>query len=126
MNWHPDRPPMMWHEPWWHAWQTIIPILLILILGGALIWLVVRMKAVQADLTRGAATTAGPATPPPADAALAHARMRYANGEIDRDSFLAIWRDLGGAPASGGSTRPNVADENPAPAAQEDPPPADA
>jgi uncharacterized membrane protein len=31
---------------------------------------------------------------------LAHARMRYASGEIGRDEYLQITRDLGGTPAA--------------------------
>jgi uncharacterized membrane protein len=31
---------------------------------------------------------------------LTHARMRYASGEIDRDEYLQITRDLGGTPAA--------------------------
>ena len=104
MNWHPDRPPMLWHEPWWHTWQAVIPILLILILGGVVIWLVVRMNRMEsAPASPGATASAGPPVIPPTDAALAHARMRYASGEIDRDAFLAIFTDLGGTLPAGGA-----------------------
>jgi hypothetical protein len=116
MNWHPDRPPMLWHEPWWHTWQALIPILLILILGGVAIWLLIGMKRMQAAAAGpGAATPTGPPVPAPTDAALAHARMRYANGEIDRDAFLAIWADLGGAPPTGGAVATPALDGDPAP-----------
>lgn len=102
MNWHPDRPPM-WHEPWWQTWHGWVPLLLILILAGVVIWLVVRMNRME----HARATSASPPAPvpagsgaptPAADPALEQARMRYANGEIDREAFLAIWADLGGAP----------------------------
>ena len=116
MNWHPDRPPMLWHEPWWHTWQAVIPILLILILGGVVIWLVVRMNRMEAaPASHRATASAGPPVAAPADAALAHARMRYANGEIDRDAFLAIWTDLGGTPADGGSTAATAPGDAPSP-----------
>lgn len=114
MNWHPDRPPMLWHEPWWHTWQAVIPILLILILGGVVIWLVVRMNRMEtAPAVAPAPAGGGPPIAAPDDAALAHARMRYANGEIDRDTFLAIWTDLGGAPPTGGTTSAAASDDAP-------------
>ena len=114
MDWHPDRPPMLWHEPWWHTWHVLIPLLLILILGGVVIWLVVRMNRMQAVATMpGVAAPPASAVAAPADAALAHARMRYANGEIDRDAFLAIWTDLGGAPPAAEGAAAPAPDDGP-------------
>lgn len=115
MNWHPDRP-MMWHEPWWQTSRGLIPLLLILVLAGVVIWLVVRMNRMPAaSSTAGSPGTAQGAPPPrgiapPVDPALAHARMRYANGDIDRDTFLAIWVDLGGAPPVAGGGAPEDMD----------------
>ncbi len=120
MNWHPDRPPM-WHEPWWHTWHGWVPLLLILILAGVVIWLVVRMNRME----HARAMTAPPPTPIPAgstasapgapDPALEQARMRYANGEIDREAFLAIWSDLGGAPPDGDAGTPPTGGVDPEP-----------
>ena len=112
MNWHPDRP-MMWHEPWWQTSRGLIPLLLILVLAGVVIWLVVRMNRMQTAgspaVARGTPPPQGIAPPqgtPPVDPALAHARMRYANGDIDRDTFLAVLVDLGGTPPIAGGGAP--------------------
>ena len=115
MNWHPDRPPMLWHDPWWHTWQGVIPILLVLVLGAVVIWMAVRMNRMQAAAQGAHAAGSGSAASAPAaaptDPALEHARMRYANGEIDRDTFLSIWTDLGGAPVAGGTPGPEAGDD---------------
>lgn len=100
MIWHPDRAPG-WHEPWWSSWHTVVPLLLVLILGGLVIWLALRLNKLQGASAAGPVPTGGAASaagPVAVDAALATARMRYANGEMDRDTFLAISTDLGGAP----------------------------
>jgi hypothetical protein len=102
MMWHPDRAPG-WHDPWWSSWHTLVPLLLLLILGGLVIWLALRLNKLQTANAAGAAPdgVAGAAPSPVAvDAALTTARMRYANGEMDRDTFLAISGDLSGAPSA--------------------------
>ena len=111
---------MLWHEPWWHTWQAVIPIMLILILGGVVIWLVVRMDRMESVPAVGgtmapAMAPVGPPVAGPADAALAHARMRYAKGEIDRDTFLAIRSDLGGTPPAGGAAPEAAPGDAPSP-----------
>ena len=120
MTWHPDRSPM-WHEPWWQTWHGWVPLLLILILAGVVIWLIVRMNRME----HASAVTTPPPAPVPAgsgaptpgapDPALEQARMRYANGEIDREAFLAIWTDLGGAPPSGDAGAAPTGDVDPQP-----------
>jgi hypothetical protein len=94
MMWHPDRAPG-WHDPWWSSWHTLVPLLLLLILGALVIWLALRLNKLQTANVTGAAPS-----PVAVDAALATARMRYANGEMDRDTFLAISGDLSGAPSA--------------------------
>ena len=104
MNWRPDAP-TMWHEPWWHHWPGLISLILLIVLAGLVIWLLVRVSRLEAPRVAPAIApaampiaTSGGAT----DAALEQARMRYANGELDRDAFLAMSGDLGGpAPTDG-------------------------
>ena len=64
-------------------------LLILLVLGGLVVW----------SLLRPGARHAPPPPPPPAsgppDPALEQARLRYARGEIDRDQFVRIARDLG-------------------------------
>lgn len=68
------------------AWQAWIPMILLLVLVGLVIWAVIRA-------TSGKSTPqpAGPATDPAMDTL----RMTYAKGEIDRDEFVTRARDLG-------------------------------
>jgi hypothetical protein len=46
---------------------------------------------------------------------LTHARMRYANGEIGRDEYLQITRDLGGTPAPAAAAEEAPTEERPPP-----------
>ena len=62
-------------------------LLILLILGGLLVWSLIRPGGRHAPL-RPPAAGAG-------DPALEQARLRYARGEIDRDEFVRIARDLG-------------------------------
>jgi uncharacterized membrane protein len=66
----------------------LIFLLLLLVLVGLVVWSVLRPGGRH-----------GPPPPPPGhgpgDAALEQARLRYARGEIDRDEFVRISRDLG-------------------------------
>ena len=111
MNWRPDAPPTMWHEPWWHHWPGLISLVLLLVLAGLVIWLLVRVSRLEAA---GSATVAAvpAAVPGPsnsaADAALEQARMRYANGDLDRDAFVAMSRDLGAPTPDDPSSPPEV------------------
>jgi putative membrane protein len=49
-------------------------------------------------LTRGGSSVAAAA--PGGDAALESVRMRYARGEIDRDTFIRVSTDLGAPPST--------------------------
>ena len=89
------------HEPWWGPFQTILPLLLLVVLVGVVVWLIVRTSRQPVAATPGAAF-AGPRP----DAALEHARMRYAQGEIDRDQYLRITQDLSGAEPGGPTAEP--------------------
>jgi hypothetical protein len=72
------------------------------------VWAVLRLTS------QGPARSGGqPLAVPPqggVDAALQHARYRYARGEIDRDEFLLISNDLG-APVSPPPPAPAAAEE---------------
>jgi putative membrane protein len=92
--WCWDRPCGWFDRPWWAevlAW--LVPILLIVLVALLVVWVV----------TRTTRRPASPAPPSPAtDAPLEQARMRYARGEIDRETYLQLARDLGGALPGGG------------------------
>ena len=99
----------MWHQPydgpfghssWWAPFQTILPLLLLVALVGVVVWLIVRTSRQPAPAMPGATSAPRP------DAALDHIRMRYAQGEIDRDQFLQVTRDLSGAEPGGPTAEP--------------------
>ena len=107
----PHAGPPVYHHPWWGFFGVILPILMLAVLIGLVVWAVLRLT------NQGAARPAGRCLAESAqgragDPALEHARYRYARGEIDRDQFLLISNDLG-APLS--------APPPPAPAAAEEP-----
>ena len=98
----------MWHQPygpmdhtsWWAPFQTILPLLLLVALVGVVVWLIVRTSRQPAAVTPGAAAA------PRVDAALEQARLRYAQGAIDRDQYLRITQDLSGAEPGGPAAEP--------------------
>lgn len=95
--WCFDRPCGWFDRPWWAevlAW--LVPILLVVLVVLLVVWLV----------SRTAARPASPAPLPPRDGALDQVRMRYARGEIDREAFLQLARDLGGPSAPPTDARP--------------------
>lgn len=76
-------------EVWSFGW--VVPLVLVLVLAGVVIW-AVRLTRQPAA---GATSPASPAPPaPPRDTALEQARVRYAQGQIDRETFLQITSDL--------------------------------
>ena len=81
------------HHPWVGA---VILFVLFAVLIGVIIWAVIRITRTEAA-KQGRAST--PPPPPvgaaPEDAALAALRMRYAQGEIDREEFVRTSSDLG-------------------------------
>jgi len=96
------------HDPSWNggAWSVgwVVPLVFLLVLAGVVIWAVVRLTRQPAT---GAAGPARPAPPtPPRDLALEQARVRYAQGQIDRETFLQIAADL--TPAAPGTEEPTV------------------
>jgi len=100
----------MWHQPydgpfghsaWWAPLQWLLPMLILVAVVGLVVWLIVRSSRQPAAAMPGAATFA-----PRPDAALEQTRMRYAQGEIDRDQYLQITRDLSGAEPGGPAAEP--------------------
>lgn len=82
-------------HPWWGFFGWFLPMLLIVLLVALAVWLVARSTK-----ERPQSSTPPPWTPPPrpaTDAALEQARLRYARGEIGREEFIRLSRDLGGA-----------------------------
>lgn len=77
------------HDAWWYGPGHVVVALLIaalLVLG--LVWLLRRLPARDAG---GAAAIADPA--------VTELRMRYARGEVDRETYLQSIADLTGRPA---------------------------
>lgn len=106
--------PELFDRPWWWGVGWFLPLLLVAALTGLVVWAVMRSSRPVA----ASAPLSGPlpAAPPPAtavpiggsvaaqapgtqpagiDPALEAARMRYASGEMTRDEFLRVSRDLG-------------------------------
>jgi uncharacterized membrane protein len=75
-----------------HRGVGFVLLVILLILVAALI------GYVAARLTVGRGSAPPPAVPEVSDEPLALLRLRYARGEIDRDSFLQASSDLGGLP----------------------------
>lgn len=83
------------------AWiPTIIGLVVLAGLVALVVWIVLRMTRHEAQaapmsaLTMSGPTMSGAGRP---DAALEALRLRYARGEIDRDTYARIAADLGGA-----------------------------
>jgi uncharacterized membrane protein len=81
------------HDAWWYGPGHVVVALLIaafLVLG--LVWLLRRLPSRDAG---GAPAVA----PEVVDPAVAELRMRYARGEVDRDTYVRSIADLTGRPA---------------------------
>jgi uncharacterized membrane protein len=84
------------HEGWHGVLWWLFPLLFVAAATLLVIWLVVRLTGRGEPV---AAATWGPGSPVRyTDAALDHARLRYARGEISRDDFFQLSADLGGPP----------------------------
>jgi uncharacterized membrane protein len=89
-------------HPWWGVFGFWVPMLLLLVLIGVVIWAVLRSSR------QPVVTGSVPFAPRP-DGALEALRLRYARGEIDRTAFLTATADLGGpppAPSTGSAAEP--------------------
>ena len=80
-----------------HHWVGgVIMLIVFAVLIGVIVWAVLRIT--RAEAARQAMPASGPPPLPVAraeDPALATVRMRYAQGEIDRDEFVRVSTDLG-------------------------------
>lgn len=94
------RPDFDWAPaaPAHHWWFGIIPMILVAALIGVIIWAVIRLTRERPSGAAFAGAVPGGALPVREDQALAEARLRYARGEIDRDTYGRMASDLGGAP----------------------------
>jgi uncharacterized membrane protein len=86
------------HEMWFRAGH-ILPVVLLLVMLGLLIWLLVRVSRMQRGAALAPAMAGVPAaamamTPGP-DPALAELRLRYARGDMTREDYLERAGDLG-------------------------------
>jgi uncharacterized membrane protein len=86
------------YHPWWGAFGGVMLLLMFAVLIGLLVWAVLRLTK-EGSLRAGGSQLAAPVSTGGPDAALEHARYRYARGEIGRDDFLLLSQDLG-APVS--------------------------
>jgi uncharacterized membrane protein len=79
-----------------HHWVGgLIMLVLFAVLIGVIIWAVLRITRTEAAKQ---AVASGPPPLPvgrPEDPALATLRMRYAQGQIDRDEYVRVSADLG-------------------------------
>jgi len=87
-----EAPPRYYH-PWWAVLGGILPLLLLAVLIGLVVWVALRLTR-EGSLRPGGPQWAGPARGGP-DAALEHLRYRYARGEVGRDEFFRMSQDLG-------------------------------
>ena len=94
----PGWGPYVQHDAWWQDGLHLLPLLLLVVLIGVIVWGVLRLSSAGALATAGAGAPVAPAGPPPRDQALEALRVRYARGELDRTDFLERSADLGGPP----------------------------
>jgi putative membrane protein len=100
---HPDA--------WWAGPLHLLPLLLLAVLIGVLVWGVLRLTAERSPMLARVGAPDRPQGPPPRDQALEELRVRYARGEVDRADYLARSTDLGGMrvpemPTDGPEERP--------------------
>jgi uncharacterized membrane protein len=91
----PNGPPdsmFVHHETWLMGAVHLLPLLLLAVLVGVVVWGVLRLTAHGTPLIAG---VGGPAFPV-RDQALEALRVRYARGEVDRTEYLERSADLGG------------------------------
>lgn len=79
-----------------HAFAWVLMFLLLALLIGLIVLLVTKW-----DGGRRAVTVPAPHVPRTGDDPQELVRLRYARGEIDRETFLQVSEDLGGAPPPG-------------------------
>ena len=80
----------------WHVFAWVLFVLLLALAAGLAVALASRL-----GVGRGSPAAPAAAPAPPAEDPQALVRLRYARGEIDRETFLQLTQDLGGPPARG-------------------------
>jgi uncharacterized membrane protein len=91
---------MSGHPGWGLGW--LLPLLLTALVVGVAVWAVLRV-------TRSmplAPTAAAPGSVVRPDGALEAARMRYASGDLAREDYRRVVRDLGGVDPGRGDPLP--------------------
>jgi putative membrane protein len=115
----PGWGPYVQHDAWWQGGVHLLPLLLLAVLIGVIVWGVLRLSSTGALAIAGSGGRQGapgtPAGPPPRDQALEALRVRYARGELDRTDFLERNADLGGPPNPDASADRTLPGEPPAP-----------
>src|SRR6478609_7716257 len=96
----PGWGPYVQHDAWWQSGAHLLPLLLLVVLIGVIVWGVLRLSSTGA---------------PPRDEALEALRVRYARGELDRTDFLERSADLGGPPNPDAPADRTLPGEPPAP-----------
>ncbi len=87
------------HDTWWIGALHLLPLVLLVVLAGVVVWGVLRLTAHGTPLLAGVGgPTRPPSAFPPRDQALDELRVRYARGEVDRTDYLERSADLGGPP----------------------------
>jgi putative membrane protein len=87
--WEGNHPGYGPHDAWW-GFLHLLPLVLLLVLIGVVVWAVLRYSSRPV-----LATGTGAVGVPPRDAAVEELRIRYARGELGRDDFAQRMRDLG-------------------------------
>jgi uncharacterized membrane protein len=100
---YPHPEPSFHTADWW-AFDRLVPILLMLVLAGLVVWAVLRLTRQQTIVPARAETGPGGRLTLTPDAALQLVRQRYARGELDRDAFLQISGDLSPGGVEAGAT----------------------
>ena len=115
----PGWGPYVQHDAWWQSGAHLLPLLLLVVLIGVIVWGVRRLSSTGALAFAGGGTRPGapgtPTGPPPRDEALEALRVRYARGELDRTDFLERSADLGGPPNPDAPADRTLPGEPPAP-----------
>jgi uncharacterized membrane protein len=94
----PGGPISIHQDGWWLGAMHLLPLLLLVVLIGVVVWGVLRLTAQGTPMIAGVGVQQSPPRPSPRDQALEELRVRYARGEVDRTDYLARSADLGGPP----------------------------
>jgi uncharacterized membrane protein len=106
------------YHPLWVFLGGLLALLMFAILVDLLVWAVLRFTGHD---TAGVARRGWTGAADRPDTALEHARYRYARGDIGRDEFFRISRDLGAAVPAESPPTAASAERGPEPTASEEP-----